>query len=64
MEKLILEFRHNQTLTNLEKLKNNGINLYKLSFNKWIKLHEFKLPIERFVRLYNNDLKLIGIGIY
>lgn len=64
LENLVKQFKENQTLTNLQPLKNNGIELYKMSWGKWERIAEYKLPIERFIRLYNDKFILIGIGYY
>lgn len=44
-ELLIKLFKENQTLTNLGILKNNGIDLFVLTPNKWEPLEQFKLPL-------------------
>jgi len=60
----VLMFEASQTLTNVGKMKNCGVELFELKNNQWSRLHEYKLPIERFIRLYNNGFNLIGIGKY
>jgi hypothetical protein len=61
------QFKKNQTLSNLEKLKNKGIILYELNFSNWQELHEYALPFKNMVPLYINEngrFKFYAIGIY
>jgi hypothetical protein len=61
---LIEQFRENQTLTNIQKLKNAGIGLRILKNNKWEEFKVYKLPFDRFVALYNDNFEPFAIGIY
>jgi hypothetical protein len=61
------QFKKNQTLTNLEKLKNNGIKLFNISNGEWKELHEFTLPFDQMIPLYkkeNGQFKFYAIGVY
>ena len=64
LEELIKSFSKNQTLKNIEDLKNVGIGLKQLKNNKWEQLTEYKLPFDRWILLYNDNLELSDIGVY
>lgn len=64
LEELIKSFSKNQTLKNIEDLKNVGIGLKQLKNNKWERLTEYKLPFDRWILLYNDNLELSDIGVY
>lgn len=64
---LINQFRHNQNLTSLQMLKNAGIGTKILKDNRWEYVSELRLPLNRFVPLYemqNGFFKITDIGIY
>lgn len=63
-ETAIFNFKADQSLSNIQKMKNLGIDLMILKSNKWQPLHEYKLPFERFITLYSDDFKISGIGVY
>lgn len=63
------DFINNQTLTNLESMKNVGLSIKILTFGEWKPLDNFSLPLDgfHFVKLYKkegNNLKLDALGIY
>jgi hypothetical protein len=61
---LIECFAKDQTLTMLGRLRSFGVGLKVLNNNKWERLCEYKLPFDRFIILYDDDLKITDIGIY
>ena len=61
---LIKQFKRNQTLTTLGKLRNLGVGLKKLSNNKWETLSEYKLPFDKFIPLYDDNFEISDIGTY
>ena len=63
-EKLISQFRSNQTLTNLQHLKNAGIELKTRKNNQWEEVPIFELPFERFIPLYDNDFQIHAIATF
>jgi len=62
-DSIINKFEKDQTLTNIQEIKNAGMGLYKIQNNKWEELKLYTLPV-RFVKLYNDSFELIGIGRY
>jgi len=64
IEILIDRFIKNQSLSLLQELKNKGIGLKILKNNKWERLSEYKLPLERMVLLYGDDFKPSDLGVY
>lgn len=46
------------------RLRDLGIGLKVLKNNKWEVLHEYELPFERFIPLYNDNFKICDIGVY
>lgn len=61
---LVSSFSENQTLSTIGKLRNLGIGLKILKNNKWEVLHEYELPFERFIPLYDDNFKICDIGVY
>lgn len=61
---LVSSFSENQTLSMIGRLKNLGIGLKILKNNKWEVLHEYELPFERFIPLYDDNFKICDIGVY
>lgn len=61
MEDLINIFLKDQCLKNLK-----GVKLFKLNGagTNWDPLKMYKLPFNRFVKLYNNNFECHGLGIY
>lgn len=57
-------FTSNQTSANIGELRKLGIGLKILKNNKWEQLCEYKLPLERFIPLYNDKFEICDIGIY
>lgn len=64
LDQLFNRFESDQSLSAMQDIKNEGVNFKILRNNKWDTLHEFDLPIPRFVRLYNDRFQLSGIGVY
>jgi hypothetical protein len=62
-ENTVEQFKVNQTLSSLQKIKNAGLQIRELKANKWIRATRYSLPV-RFVRLYDKDFNLEAIGIY
>lgn len=63
-EELISAFRDDQSLEGLQKMRNAGIQIKELKNNKWTRMTRYKLPLDRFVPLYNDDFKIDAIGVY
>jgi len=61
---VVSRFSESQTLSMIGRLRNLGVGLKILKNNKWETLHEYKLPFERFIPLYNHDFKICDIGVY
>lgn len=65
-----IDFMKNQTLSNLQTLKNEGMDLYELKNNKFQIMHEYTLPldVERLVIIYekvnSKAVQPIGVAIY
>jgi hypothetical protein len=57
-------FSENQTLSIVGRLRNLGVGLKILKNNKWEPLHEYKLPFDRFIPLYDDNFKICDIGVY
>jgi len=66
-EKLIEEFKCEQTLSNLQILKNEGLSIKKITGGEWRTIKVFKLPFDNVIPLYtikNNTMEVEGIGVY
>ena len=69
-QKLAIDFMENQTLSNLQLMKNEGMELYKLQNNKFEVMHEYTLPLksERLVTIYekvnSQAVQPIGVAVY
>ena len=65
---LIRSFQENQTLANLQDIKNAGLKIEQLKNNKWQEVSEFTLPFKNTVPLYLKDEKgnfnIVALGIY
>jgi hypothetical protein len=65
-----IDFMKNQTLSNLQEMKNEGMNLYELKNNKFEIMHEYTLPLdtERLVIIYekvnSQAVQPIGVAVY
>lgn len=69
-QQLAIDFMKNQTLSNLQLMKNEGMDLYQLKNNKFEVMHEYTLPLktERFVTIYekvnSQAIQPIGVAVY
>ena len=61
---VVSRFSENQTLSMVGRLRNLGVGLKILKNNKWETLHEYKLPFDRFIPLYDDNFKICDIGVY
>jgi len=61
---VIGRFSSEQTLSNIGELKKLGVGLKILKNNKWERLSEYKLPFERWIKLYDDSFKICDIGVY
>ena len=52
-----------QTLTNIQKIKNKGMEVQRLKDGQWTTATTYDLP-EKAVPLYNDELNIEGIGFY
>ena len=66
-QQLAIDFMKNQTLSNLQLMQNEGMNLFELKNNKFEIMHEFILPLksERLVTIYEkvNEKAVQPIGV-
>ena len=69
-QQLAIDFMKNQTLSNLQLMKNEGMNLYQLKNNQFEIMHEYTLPLssDRLVIIYekvnSKAVQPIGVAIY
>lgn len=61
---IVNRFLKNQTLTNIQELKNAGIGLRILKNNQWEILPEYKLPFQRVIPLYDDNFEICYLGVY
>lgn len=63
-EQIIEQFKQNQTLTNLQQIKNAGMTIGTLKDNQWKPLHTYNLPFPNIIALYNDKFEIHAIGVY
>lgn len=64
IEAVIKKFDKNQTPNIVNELKGLGVGLKTLINNKWVDTPIYKLPIKRYVPLYNDNFQIHALGIY
>lgn len=63
---LINEFINNQSLVNIQNMKNEGLNIFSFKQGNWVKIDSYSLPFnkDRIIKLYDDNFEPVGCGVF